>query len=116
MTPILRWSVRDERAARYMAPEELTAASLHHPFVGIPALRVQAGDDALARALELVVRRVEHLEGLPNELVLVRAEHREYLLVAIDHQPVARQHEADGRQVEGSAVVHGSGSRLGNFT
>ena len=55
------------------------------------------GDNAFAGALELVVGRVEHLEAPADELLALGAEHREQLPVAVDHQPVARQHEADRR-------------------
>ena len=69
-------------------------------------LRVEAGDDALAGALELVVRRVEHLEALADQLLARSAPNiSQHLPVAVDHQAVARQHQADRREVEGGAVV-----------
>jgi len=61
-----------------MAPEQLaalrTVEPLHHTFVGVPAVVAEARDDALAGALELVVRRVQHLEALADQLVVLRTE------------------------------------------
>ena len=47
--------------------------------------------------LELVVRGVEHLEALPDQLLALGTEHLQHLAVAVDHQAVARQHHAHRR-------------------
>jgi len=93
-----------------MAPEQLGRAAergqaLHHALVGVPAPQVECGEDARAGALELVVRRVQHLERLAEQLVALGAEHLQGLPVDVHHQPVAREHQPDRRQLEGGAVI-----------
>ena len=58
-----------------------------------------------AGALELVGRGVQHLEAAAHQLVVLGAEHGQCLLVAVDDLPLAAEHQADGGQIEGGAVI-----------
>jgi hypothetical protein len=66
---------------------------------------VELRRDAAAGALEFVGRGVEDLEGQADDLFALDAEHGQELAVAVDHQPLTRQHQADGRELEGGAVI-----------
>ena len=101
-----------ERVAPDVAPEQLAVDAAHHAFVGVTAARIQARDDAFAGALVLALRRVEHAKRLADQLLALGAEHRQHGTVAVDHQAMARQHQADGRVLEGHAVVE-AGPQVG---
>ena len=75
----------------------------------------QAGDDALASALELGGTGVHHREALAQQLLAPRAEDLQHALVAVHDLALRRQHEADRREQEGTAVVQGDGFHLGDL-
>jgi hypothetical protein len=110
------WGGAVQGAARDVAPKrfsfESTIDALHDAVIGIQAFGIQAQFNPGARAFVFVGAGVEHLKGLPNQLLAGRAEHVTQALVAIHHGPVARQHQAHGREVKGLAVIdHGAGSQ-----
>ena len=92
-----------------MAPEGFAFEAAVHPFhdavVGIHALGVQDGLDALAGAFVFVGAGVKQLKGLTNQLCAGHAKHFAHALVAVDDGAVAREHQADGGQVKGEAVI-----------
>ncbi len=97
-----------------MAPKwlsfEAAVNAFHHPIVCVEALDIEAQFDASARAFVLVGTGVQHLEGLAHQLLACGAKHLAHVLVAVHHGAVARQHQPDGREVKGLAVInHGEG-------
>jgi hypothetical protein len=92
-----------------MAPKgfalEAAVHPFHHPVVGVHAFGVQDGGNALAGALVFVGAGVEQLKTLANQLLAAHTKHLAYALVAVDDGAVAREHQADGGQVKGEAVI-----------
>ena len=97
--------LRVQRAAGHMAPEQLAVGPAHHPVVGVAALFVQGGQDAVARAFEFGRAGVEHLEGLADELFALGFEDGQQLPVAVDDQAVARHDHPDRGHFEGGSVI-----------
>lgn len=64
-------------------------------------------------ALEFGRCRAEQREAVADERVAPGAEHQQHALVAIDELAVAREHQADRRQVEHNAVVEHRQPRCG---
>ncbi|CAG9217880.1 hypothetical protein BCAR13_370067 [Paraburkholderia caribensis] len=68
-------------------------------------MRRHDGRNALADALELVGRRIQHRERLPQQRFARAAEDRGELVVAVFDDPFARQHETDRREMKSGLVI-----------
>jgi hypothetical protein len=105
-----------------VAPEELAVGALHDAVVRVAALRGHDGRDARADALELVRRRIQHLKRLPDQRLAPAPEDRREFVVAVFDDAIAREHEADRREmkrgliVERTLVGHGRGRHGGEVT
>jgi hypothetical protein len=92
-----------------VAPErfalEAAIHPLHDPVVRIGAIATQDGFDARARAFVFGHAGVEQLKTLAKQLLARGAEHVAQRLVAVDHDPSARERHAQRRKLEGEPVV-----------
>jgi hypothetical protein len=72
-----------------MAPEQLAGGALHDAVVGIRATGIEDGGHARAQSLVFVGAGVQHLKGLPDQLLARGRKHLAQRLVAVDDRAIA---------------------------